>query len=168
MNYIDLILVIPLIWSAYRGFTKGLIINAASLAALLLGIYGAIRFSYFTSEILINKFDLNSQYLAIISFAITFIVIVFAVHILARVLDKLVKAIALGLVNRIFGILFGVIKTAFIISIILVILNNIDERAHFLPGEQIRKSILYQPLSRFAPMIFPFLDFKKFKNDFDE
>ncbi len=159
MNYIDIILAAILLWAAYRGFSKGFIIHAASLAALLLGIFGAIRFSDVTARLLIQKFDFTSQYLPVISFAITFVVIVVAVHLFARLLDKLVKAVALGFVNRIAGVLFALIKTAFIISIILVILNTIDRRLSFLPHQQIEKSYLYKPLSNLAPALFPYLHF---------
>ena len=168
MNYIDLILIIPLLWAIYRGFTRGFIFQAASLAALILGIFGAIRFSSFTANILTNKFDLQTQYLSIISFAITFIAIVIAVHIIARIIDKLIKAIALGFINRILGIVFAVLKYAFIISIILLILNGINKRTNFLPKEDISNSVLYEPLSKFALKIFPYLDFNINENKDEE
>ena len=44
MNYIDIILGILLLLSAIGGFKKGLIVELASLAALILGIWGAIEF----------------------------------------------------------------------------------------------------------------------------
>ena len=37
LNYFDLVFAILLLWSAYRGITKGFIVMAASLAALILG-----------------------------------------------------------------------------------------------------------------------------------
>jgi len=163
MNYIDLILLIFLLWSAYRGFRNGLIIEVASLAALILGIFGAIKFSYMTSDFLVEKFEMTTQYLPLISFAITFVIIVVVVHLLAKALDKLVKAIALGFVNRILGVLFGVIKTAFILSIILVILNTIDRNTHFLPEDKIEESFLYKPISAFAPWIFNDLNFESIR-----
>ncbi len=163
MNYIDLILLIFLLWSAYRGFRNGLIIEVASLAALILGIFGAIKFSYMTSDFLVEKFEMTTQYLPLISFAITFVIIVVVVHLLAKALDKLVKAVALGFINRILGVLFGVIKTAFILSIILVILNTIDRKTHFLPEEKIEESLLYNPISAFAPIIFHDLNFESIR-----
>jgi membrane protein required for colicin V production len=78
---------------------------------------------------------------------------------LSRALDKLVKAAALGIFNRLAGLLFGMLKTAFFISIILVILNGINSRLPFIPEEHKENSLLYQPLSRLAPAIFPFLNF---------
>ena len=163
MNYIDLIFAIAFLWAAYKGLTKGFIIQAAALAALLLGILGAIKFSGLTAKLITEKLDYHSDYLQLIAFAITFIVIVVGVHLVARMADKLVKAVALGFVNRIFGLLFSWLKTAFIISIILIILNSINQRTPFLPRTAIEKSLLYKPLSSFAPLIFPY-----FKFDFRE
>jgi len=160
INYFDFIFAILLLWSAYRGITRGFLIMAASLAALVLGVWGAIRFSHLTAALLINNFNMQSNYLALISFALTFVIIVVLVHLLSRALDKLVKAVALGIVNRLAGLLFGMLKTAFFISIILVILNSINNRLPFIPEEHKENSLLYQPLSRLAPAIFPFLNFE--------
>jgi len=161
MNYIDLILAIPLLWAVYRGFTKGFVLQLATLAALLLGIFGGIRFSGYTADILVSRFDMDPGKTDILAFAITFIVIVVVVHLVARLLDKLIGAIALGFVNRIFGVLFALLKIAFILSILLVIVNSIDSRVHFLPQEEVNNSLLYKPIAGFAPMIFPYLKFGK-------
>jgi len=168
MNTVDLVFAILLLWSVYRGFTKGFIVQLATLAALLLGILGAVLFSDFTSDLIIKKFEVSGQYLPILSFAVTFVVIVIAVHLLAKMLNKLVDAIALGIVNRLLGVLFSLLKTAFIVSVILVLLNKLDNRFKFIPNETKENSLLYKPLSNFAPMIFPYLNFDKIKEKIEE
>ena len=165
MSIIDLIFIILLLWSAYKGFSKGFILQLSTLAALLLGIFGAIHFSDFTANLLTDNFNVSNQYLHIISFAITFIAIVIIVHLLARLIEKLIQAIALGFVNRLLGIVFGVAKVAFIISIILVLVNKANEKYNFLPEDKVEQSMLYEPLSEFAPMIFPYLNFEDIKED---
>ncbi len=45
MNYIDIILGLLLLVAAVRGFMKGFIYEVASLAALILGVWGGIHFS---------------------------------------------------------------------------------------------------------------------------
>ncbi|MBE9467210.1 MAG: CvpA family protein [Bacteroidetes bacterium] len=160
MNYFDLIILVPLLWSAYKGFSKGFIHSVASFGALLLGIFGAIKFSDITSQYLIQNFDFNPNYLPIVSFAVTFVLIVVAVHFVAILIDKLIKAIALGFINRILGSLFGIAKIAFIISIILVIVNGLDKNLKFISPKLKQSSILYKPLSNFAPSIFPYLKFE--------
>jgi len=167
MNIFDIVFLVILIYAAYKGFSKGLIIQAASLAALLLGVIGAIKFSGYTAFVLTKKFDFTGEYLQLTAFAITFVVIVIAVHIVARLTEKFAKAVALDFVNRILGLLFSVIKIAFIISIVLVIVNTINHRSHFLPEEKINKSLLYKPLSSLAPMLFPYfrLEYEKIRKE---
>ncbi len=166
LNYFDIVIAIFLLWSAYRGVTKGFLIMAASLAALVLGVWGAIRFSDLTAAFLVEQFAWTTKYLSLIAFAITFIGIVLLVHFLARALNKLVKAVALGIVDRIAGLLFGVLKTAFIISIVLVLINSINRRVPFIPEEHKENSLLFEPLSKLAPAIFPYLNFEDVKERF--
>jgi membrane protein required for colicin V production len=154
----DIIFVLIFLWAAYKGFSKGFILQAATLAALILGIYGSIKFSGFVAAVIMEKLG-RGEFVPIISFAITFIGIVIAIHFLARLAEKLLEMIALSFVNRIFGILFNLIKYAFIISAILVVINGIDKRIQFLPEEQVKESHLYKPLSSLAPLIFPYLHF---------
>jgi len=168
LNYFDVVISIFLLWSAYRGVTKGFLIMAASLAALVLGVWGAIRFSDLTAAFLVQQFEWGTKYLSLIAFALTFIGIVILVHFLARALSKLVKAVALGFVDRIAGLLFGVLKTAFIISIILVVINSIDKRVPFIPDDHKENSLLFQPLSKLAPAIFPYLNFEDVKGRFQQ
>lgn len=162
-NVFDIIFAIILLYSAYKGFSKGFVIQAATLVALLLGIYGAVRFSDYTADILSIKLNITTQYLPLIAFAVTFVAIVILVHLIAGVTEKLLRAVALGFVNRIAGLLFGILKSAFIISILLVIINGIDTRMNIIPSDVKNNSLLYRPLSEFAPKIFPFLKFNQLR-----
>ncbi|MFW6226764.1 MAG: CvpA family protein, partial [Bacteroidota bacterium] len=117
MNYIDIILATILLYAAYRGFSKGFVIQIATLIALLLGIIGAIRFSHFVASVLIEKLELTGKSLPVVSFALTFIGIVILVHLIARLTDTLIKAIALGFINRLAGAVFTIAKFGLIMSV---------------------------------------------------
>jgi len=163
MNYLDIIILIPLLWAVYRGFTKGLVIAVAGLAALILGIYGAIYFSGFSMSLLMKYIDKDPETLRIISFAITFIVIVLLVHLVARLIDSLIRAIALGFVNRLAGVVFNLIKMAFILSIIIGVLNFFDPHSAVISKNDKEESLLYPPVSAIAPLIFPYFRFEHFQ-----
>ncbi len=163
MNYLDIILAIPLVWAVYKGFTKGLIFSVASLLALILGIYGAIHFSFIVEEYVKAWFHPGEKYLVFISFSITFLLIVIIVHMVAWAADRLIKAIALGIVNRLAGVVFNVIKMAFILSVILSLVNYLNSFRHFIPDEDREESLLYGPVSGFAPAVFPYLKFDELK-----
>jgi len=167
MNYIDFIIIILLVFGVARGFTDGLVRELASLLALILGIWGAIKFSAFTAGRLYDYFDMTGQYVGIIAFLITFIVIVIIIHFIGMIVDRFVDAISLGFLNRILGMVFGIFKTALILSVIFVVLNAIDTRHPFLPKARIEQSRLYNPIADIAPAIFPIIGEGPFDHSFD-
>ena len=167
MNWIDLIIVVILILSMVMGFINGLVKEVATLAALVLGIWGAIRFSSFTAGRLYDYFDMTGQYVGIIAFIVTFGIIVVIIHFIGILADKLVNAVALSFVNRLLGIAFGVFKSVLILSVFFVILNEIDSRKPFLPKETIEGSKFYNPISDFAPILFPIIGEGEFNRNFD-
>ncbi|OFY63243.1 MAG: hypothetical protein A2V46_03080 [Bacteroidetes bacterium RBG_19FT_COMBO_42_7] len=167
MNWIDFIIIILLVFGLARGFINGFIKELASLLALVVGIWGAIKFSSFTAEKLYDYFDMTGQYVGIIAFMITFIIIVIIIHFLGLLLDKFADKVSLGFLNSLLGLFFGVLKSALILSVIFVVLNAIDARHHFLPAEQIEQSKFYNPIADIAPAIFPIIGEGSFDKSFD-
>lgn len=162
-----MIIVVILILAFVTGFINGFVKEVASLAGLVLGIWGAIRFSSFTAAKLYDWFDMTGQFVGIISFMITFGIIVVIIHFIGILADKIVDAVSLGFLNRILGIVFGVFKSVLILSVIFVILNAIDARRPFLPRETIDNSVFYNPISDIAPALFPIIGEGNFNQSFD-
>ncbi len=173
MNYLDIIFLIPLLFALYRGFKKGMVHMVASLAALVLGIFGAIKLRPMFASLLDSIFDISPNYMNVIAFSVAFVSIVLVIHLLAFLVEKLIKAVALNLVNRLLGMGIGLLVTAFVLSMILWPVNQINAEKQIIKPERIEGSILYKPLSAFAPAVFPYLkkqDWKEFipKNKEDE
>ncbi len=161
MNYLDIALGLPLLWGIFHGFTKGLIISVASLLALILGVYAAIHFSPFFGVYINNWFHPDPRHLKVLSFALTFILVVILVKLIGWGLDRLIKAVAMGFLNRFLGVLFNGLKWAFILSVLISIMDS-SERMKNLIDEQVKdESVLYRPLARIAPLVFPYLNFDK-------
>jgi membrane protein required for colicin V production len=167
MNWIDMVIIVLLIFGLARGFINGFIKELASLLALILGIWGAIKFSTFTAERLYDYFDMTGPYVGTIAFMITFVIIVVIIHFLGLLLDKFAETISLGFLNSLLGLVFGVFKTALILSVIFVVLNAINARHHFLPEDKIEQSKFYNPIADIAPAIFPIIGEGNFDKSFD-
>lgn len=167
MNWLDAVIVVVLILSLVTGFINGLVKEVASLAALILGIWGAIRFSSFTAAKLYDYFDMTGRYVGIIAFLITFGLIVVLIHFIGILADKVVNAASLGFINRILGIVFGLLKSVLIMSVFFVVLNALDARRSFLPKKTIEESKFYNPISDIAPAIFPIIGEGGFNRSFD-
>ena len=163
MNILDIIFLVPLLFAFYRGFKKGLIHMAASLLALILGIVGAIKLRPLFASLLDSVFTINPDYMNVIAFSVAFVTIVLVVHLLSYVVEKVIKAVALNLVNRLLGMAFGLMVTAFVISMILWPLNQVNAEKQIIKPKHIEGSLLYKPLSAFAPAIFPYLNKQDWK-----
>jgi membrane protein required for colicin V production len=157
MNVLDIIFLVPLLFALYRGFKKGLIHMIASLAALILGIFGAIKLRPVFAALLDSLFNIAPEHMNVIAFAVAFVTIVLLVHLVAFLVDKLIKAVALNLVNRLLGMAFGLLVTAFVISMILWPVNEVNAEKQIIKPKHIEGSLLYKPLSTFAPGVFPYL-----------
>lgn len=153
MNYLDIIFSIPLLWGLYKGLTRGIIKELASLLALVFGIYGAVHFSEKLQPFLQKNTLIAESFLPIIAFAATFIVIVLLVRGLGLILDKIIKMAALGMISRLLGGFFGTLKTTLIISSLLLVFNTLDYYLQLIPKEEKKKSLLYQPISEFVPLL---------------
>jgi len=153
MNFLDIIIIIPIIWFVYKGYKKGFIIELASLAGLILGIYVAIHYSANITSFLDGFLNLEYKYINIIAFALTFIIVVIAVMFIGRILEKIIKVVMLGFVNRIIGAVFGIVKILLILSFLILLLELIDDRQKFITEERKESSMLYYPVASIAPTV---------------
>jgi membrane protein required for colicin V production len=153
MNIIDIILLIPVIWFAYRGFVNGLIIELATIIALFLGIYLSVHFSVYIG----NKIGLSGKYENILAFIITLIAVFIIIQILAKFIDKLFSLTALGLLNKIGGIVFGIAKITLVLSVLLYFINKFDSKKQIISEKNRAESKLLQPIEKLAPLLFTIL-----------
>ena len=167
MNYLDIIFAIPLLWAVYRGFTKGFVRMFLALAALLLGIWGSIHFGGLLAPYVDRFFHPDPKYLGLLSFSLCFLLIVFVIHLAAWIIDRMVKAVALGFVNRLAGVAFSLLKMAFILSVLLNLTDRADKKIRIIPEEDREASILYDPLLKIAPLIYPYLRFEEIRELLD-
>ena len=114
-----------------------------------------MHFSNFASDYLDNYVDWSATTLQIVSFAITFIIIVIAIGLAGKALTKLANFAALGLLNKLLGALFGAIKMGFILSIVLMLISKVSLELPFLAPKELKRSTLYVPVKSIVPTIFP-------------
>ncbi len=157
MNILDIIILIILAWGAYRGFTQGFILQVVTFIALIIGIWASIHFSDVMAEFLTKHLDITGKYLPVLSFVLIFVLVVVIAHLIGMLLTRIFELVALGWLNRLGGIAFGILKMAFIVSVILTIQNRLKEKVHVISENQINNSILYKPVSSIAPSVFPHL-----------
>ncbi len=157
MNTIDIVFGIILLLGLVQGLKKGLFVELASLVGLIAGIFGAIHFSHFVGDWLVLRTQWSEQVINLAAFAITFVIIVVVVSLAGKLLTKIADFAMLGIVNKIAGALFAVIKYAFLLSVVLMFLDAANERLQIITEEQKADSYLYAPVRSLAPAILPSL-----------
>lgn len=155
MNTFDIIIATLLLFGFVRGLFKGLFVEVASLVALIGGVYGAMHFSHFVGNFLKTKLDWNENYISLSAFAITFVGIVVVVALAGKLLTKIADFAALGIVNKILGGVFGLLKITLILSVVLSFFMKMNNALPFVSKEQMKSSLLIKPITGFAPMLFP-------------
>ena len=155
MNTFDIVLLVFLLFGFIRGLMKGLFVELASLIALIAGVYGAIHFSYFVGSFLENRVSWDEKYIAIVAFAITFIIIVVVIAMMGKMLTKMADFASLGFLNKLLGGVFGVLKIGMILSILLIVFDKLNKSIPFTNEDATEESILYEPVRDLAPMLFP-------------
>lgn len=140
-----------------HGAFKGFIHEVASLAAFVLGIWGAVLFSDAMETYLCHRWGLNNPYIDSIAFMATFFIIVVAVHLLGKLVDTIVKAASLDTLNRTLGGVLGLIRSLVFIGVVLLFIDRIHEKLSIVPKQHIQESSFYQPLIKGSLFIMPFL-----------
>ena len=161
MNWIDIIICIPLVWGFYKGITKGLVIELATIVSLVVGIWTAMKFSELLSGFAKEHWGWDSKYLPVISFCIILLGVLILIYFLAKALTRFIKAIAMGWLNKILGAAFGMLKFALLLSILFFVANAIEKSYPIISSETKKNSLLYDPIAKLAPMIIPGLGSSK-------
>ncbi|KAA1247616.1 CvpA family protein [Aquimarina sp. RZ0] len=157
MNYIDIILGVLLLWGLIHGLRKGLFVSIASMVALIAGIYIAVHFSHVIGDFLGEYVDWGEGTMRLVAFAITFIIVIIIVSLAGKLLTKIADFASLGILNKILGATFGVLKFAFIASVIIMLLDAGNRTLNIIKQETLDTSILYPPVKKLAPAVLPSL-----------
>jgi len=155
MNTIDIVIGIILIFGTVNGFIKGLFVEVTTLVGLVLGVYGAIHFSYFLGDFLKDSVSWDESMIQVVAFAGTFLIILIALVLLGKAMTRIAETIALGFFNKMVGAIFGFLKYALILSIVLIVYDEINTSNRFMEKKKTNDSFLYEPIKNFAPAIFP-------------
>jgi membrane protein required for colicin V production len=155
VNWIDIIICIPLVWGFYKGFTKGLVIELATVVALGLGVWCAMKFSELLSGFAKDSWGWASEYLPVISFCVILLGVLVLVYFIGKLVTRFVKASSLGWLNKLLGAGFGVMKFALILSILFFVVDAVEKSYPMVSSDTKNGSLLYKPVSKIAPVLIP-------------
>ena len=154
MNYLDIMIAVPLLYGLIKGIKHGLIKEITGFVAILMGVYVSIHFSELLTPYFKEVLKGNESFIPILSFALLFVVILLLIKFFGYLADKFMKALALGIINYILGGLFGALKMAIAVSFVIYISDQIN----IIPKETKQTAVLYHPTTEIIHFIAPHLD----------
>ncbi len=162
MIYIDLIVIVVLLYAFLKGFSNGLVNELASFLGLLIGAIISYSFSDDLSKIIDDYVEIDGQILNILSFVLLFILTSFLFTIAGKYMTKLIKYISLGTINRLLGGIFSSLKFLIIIVSISMVINYFSEllAIEIIPSDQKNKSTVYPILISIGDLLLEVLNNK--------
>jgi membrane protein required for colicin V production len=158
ISAVDIILLLCFIPAVIGGIKTGFIKQVAALAALILGAWAAWYFSDFFAHNVNIWLETNRVLTQIIAFAAVFLVVILFVNMIGHAIHALINLVLLGWLDKLLGVFFAFLKYAFVLSMVIFLMESLNDLYPFLPMDTISQSKLYGVISSIAPTIFPFIE----------
>lgn len=144
MNWLDVLLVLPLLFGLIRGLMRGLISEIIAIVVVILGVLGARFGAPAFSAWLLAQFAWPQGVCDVVAYILLFLAIAIVLAIVAKLLNKFMKAIHLGWANRLAGGLFGTAKYALIVLVVVFAMDRTNDAFHWLDeAPVVNESIVY-------------------------
>ena len=148
MSGIDIVLGLLILLGAYHGYKAGFLMELFSLVAIVLGVLGGFKFMGWAMLLLAEKVDINEKVLPYFAFGAVFALIVISVNLLGKLISASIDKTFLGSADQVAGAVLGLLRTAFMFSIVLWIVDSLKFKflAQWTDGSR-----LYPMVANIAP-----------------
>lgn len=156
MNILDIILLLCLIPAVISGLRKGFIAQVVSIISLVLGVWLSVKFASLVSSWLGQWIETSPQLLNVLSFVIIFVAVVAVLTAIGAIIEKTIKIIMLGWLNRLLGVIFAILKYILILSFAAIAFNALNDRFDLVSKAWLDGSAVYTAVSTVADEVFPY------------
>lgn len=123
MTVFDYVFIAVLLISALIGMWRGLVSEVLALVAWGLGLFVAYRFSSRLAPMFSGVIS-EPAWRLVLAFAVLFLAVLLILAVLRFLIRGLLKAVGLGLTDRFFGALFGLLR-GLAIALLVVVLGGL-------------------------------------------
>ena len=159
MQILDIIILLIFIGMAIRGAIKGFIGQAVGILSLFVAVWAGSRYSVVISEWLKNALSLDAspQAMKIVVFILLLIIVMVLGHLLARVLEGVVKLSLLGWTNKLLGMLLSLLSAFIVAGVLLYVFNYLNSTMDIVPAEKINSSKMCRFIMSATDSLFPYI-----------
>ena len=156
MIWLDIVFLVPLLWGAYSGFKKGLIAQVLGLTSLFAGVWLGVNYQEMVSPFLIEK--VQERYLSISCFIVLFFSVIILGAITTKIMEKFANFIQLKLINKLVGLILGVLKISSFLVIAVSIIQTWDSQSIMIDQSTKENSLFFPVFNNIGNSILPNLN----------
>ncbi len=119
MSLVDLVIFAVLAVSVISAFVKGFFVEVFSLVGVIVGLFLAAA-NYATFAPWIERVVENHEVANLIAFVVIALLVMVAAGLLGRVFRRLLRGVGLGIVDRLLGAAFGLVKGVVVVTLVLM------------------------------------------------
>ena len=156
MIWLDIVFLVPLLWGAYSGFKKGLIAQVLGLTSLFAGVWLGVNYQEMVSPFLIEK--VQEKYLSISCFIVLFFSVIILGALTTKIMEKFANFIQLKLINKLVGLILGVLKISSFLVIAVSIIQTWDSQSIMIDQSTKENSLFFPVFNNIGNSILPNLN----------
>ncbi len=164
MNPIGIGILLLIAYFGFRGFQRGLIDEVGRLVGLVLAVILAYRFSPLLEEHIGLANDLARSAVAFVGI---FIVTLIAMMLITRFVRTLVELVLMEWLDKLGGILFGLLKSIVVLGVLIYVMESFDETRTFVLKLE-RQSVIYRNVVTVKDGLFKVLSLDRMIEDVHE
>lgn len=157
MAILDIILLICFVPGIVSGISKGLVKQVVDLVAILAAAWAGFHFSTTLGTWLSQYLSLDGTVLNVIAFALIAIVSALLLNLVGSLITNAMKALSMGFLNRVLGLVFAVLKVALILGLLILVFESLNSTLHLVDPSFSENTVVYNFLRNAAEKIFPIL-----------
>ena len=128
MNFADLLFFLIALFFVIKGFIRGFISEFMSMAALILGLVAALMFQNQVAALLKDMVK-SDTFRPLVAFFILFIGTYVVVKLVEMLLHNAIEAIKMNSLDRLLGVVWGLLETSVIVLIIVFLIYRFKFKA---------------------------------------
>jgi len=157
MTALDIILLACFLPAIWYGFKKGLISQLISIISLILSVWVAFKFSTLVAAWLGGWLDVSEAALKVAAYVVIFIGVALVMNAIRILLEKIIKFVMLGWVNKTFGMVLAALWTALLLGLVIMLFNSLNTHFNLVKEETLAPCQVYAFLKEFAYAVFPYM-----------
>lgn len=147
MTLVDIIIAAVIAGGLFRGVTTGAVRQVAGLVGVVAAFALAVQLMRSVGTLAVQSIGISEAAGPVVGFVLVFIAVQLVFYLLGRLVENVMEALALSVVNRLVGGAFGAFQAALLLSVAFMLLGRVD-----IPDPHAQQeAILYEPVARVLP-----------------